>query len=209
MNIKIQIPCTCGKIIEGQFNVIDRSLKASCPDCGVIDNAFVDPSFTIGDALVCYAENVLSNDTNFAILLSGMAIDCYLSRLFYKGRIIEELMKPNYNPEVAQITIQKESIRIGDFLEKVKKIEQLLFPNGTKVFLDSHSELKQEITKGFPSLNSDEFPMSVRDQVMWKRNNIIHVSQHTYSIEDAFKTIQQAKMFIKVFKAMDKEKSNA
>jgi hypothetical protein len=208
MNAKIRISCVCGQIIEGQCDVIERKLTAICPNCGPLEDGSVDLNFSIGDALVGYAENALSSgDTNFAILLSGMAVDCYLSRLYYKWRDIEELWQPNYKPEVSRTKIQEELVKIRDFLEKVKKVENLLFPKGTQKFLELHPELKQEIKQGFPSLNSDTFALSIRNQVMRKRNNIVHVSQRKYSHDDAIKTINQAKLFIKVFATMDKEKT--
>ncbi len=69
-------------------------MKVKCLDCKIDETASYVQGFHIGRALLEYASNALdSKNTNFTILFSGMAIDCYLSHLYFKWRDIEELQK--------------------------------------------------------------------------------------------------------------------
>jgi len=82
--------------------------------------------------LECASNALCSGNTNFTILFSGMAIDCYLSHLYFKWRDIEELQKANipYNPIRVEETINEELLNIRDFLDKTKAIAKMLYPAG-------------------------------------------------------------------------------
>lgn len=210
MLAKVPIKCPdCDRICEGQFDTVDHSLTSTCPHCGKRVIWIVGLKFHIGHALISYSSNVLSGgDTNFSILLCGMAIDCYLSRLYFKWRNIEELLSSSpYDPNIVRDKIQDELTHSGDFLAKIRKVEALLHPQGTADFIKAHSELENEIQSNFPEIQIDRFGESVRNEVMWKRNNIVHSDQVKYNQPLALKGLKYSKLFITVFQKMDEVKS--
>ncbi|MFX0204030.1 MAG: hypothetical protein ACFFCW_48650, partial [Candidatus Hodarchaeota archaeon] len=140
-----------------------------------------------------------------------MAIDCYLSHLYFKWRDIEELGKFDtpYDPVEVEKQILKELRAFRDFLDKAKAVANIMRPPGVVDFISSHPELKSEIAKGSPSIDINAFLRCVRDQVMWKRNNIIHVGKYKYHRDDAIKALNYAELLIKVLEKMDEIRSRA
>ena len=115
-----------------KFDTSETSLTVTCQNCDTVDTVGVDPSYHIGRALLEYACSALhSGDTNRSILFSAMAIDCYLSQLYYKWRDIEELdSSASYDLEKAENKILEELNKIRGFLEKAKAVEGLMHPKG-------------------------------------------------------------------------------
>ena len=213
MQVPIRVTCPqCGKTLVAEHDTVDGYLKVKCLDCKIDETASDVKGFHIGHALLEYASNVLnSKNTNFTILLSGMAIDCYLSHLYFKWRDIEELQKADfpYDPIRVEKTITEELLNIRDFIDKAKAVAKMLHPAGIVEFIRSHHDLESEISTGFPSININAFAQCIRDQVMWKRNNIIHIGKLKYDEAQATKTLNYSRLFVKVFETMDEEKSGA
>lgn len=213
MQIPVRVTCPqCGKTLVAEHDTVEGYLKLKCVECKIDETASYVQGFHIGQALLEYASIALdSKNTNFAILLSGMAIDCYLSHLYFKWRDIEELQKANtaYDPIRVEETITEELSKIYDFLDKAKAVARRLHPIGIVEFIKSHHDLKSEITSGFPSIDINTFARCVRNQVMWKRNNIIHIGKLKYGQAQATKTLNYSRLFVKIFEMMDAEKSQA
>lgn len=213
MQVPVRVTCPeCGKTLLAEHDTINGYLRVKCADCKIDETASYVQGFHIGHALLEYASNALdSKNTNFAILLSGMAIDCYLSHLYFKWRDIEELQKANtaYDPIRVEETITEELLNLRDFLDKAKAVAKILYPPGVVEFIKSHHDLKSEISTGFPSININAFVRCVRDEVMWKRNNIVHIGKLKYDQAQATKALNYSQLFVKVFEMMDTEKSRA
>ncbi|OGW36465.1 MAG: hypothetical protein A2Y97_08515 [Nitrospirae bacterium RBG_13_39_12] len=210
MKIPYQVPCpNCSETVEVKAELTENNFVIECPRCGVQKGNFFDSRFHIGQALIYYSTYALaSGDTNFSILLSAMAMDCYLSRLYYKWTEIQELKGGSpFNPEEIEKKIGEEFIKIGNFLDKVKKVEALIFPAGTSSFIESHSDLQDEIKTDFPSVLVDSFVKDMRNEIMWKRNNIVHIGNKKYRHDEAWKCLNYAEFFIKVFEKIEEAKS--
>jgi predicted RNA-binding Zn-ribbon protein involved in translation (DUF1610 family) len=210
MQIPVRVSCPkCNQAIDLKVDTNENSLNFTCPECGSKEAGSIDQNSHIGNALLHYASSVLSSgDTNFSILLSAMAMDCYLSRLYYKWRDIEELRSTaSYDVDTVDKKIQEELIKTWNFLKKVKEVEILLHPNGITDFINSQADLKEEIAERFPAIKIDLFSRCIRDQVMWKRNNIIHIGKFKYSYQEARKSLELSHIFIKIFEIMDRLKS--
>ena len=213
MQIPVRITCPqCSRSLLAEHDTVNGYLKVKCPDCNLDETASYIQGFHIGHALLEYASNALgSENTNFTILFTGMAIDCYLSHLYFKWRDIEELQKATipYDPIRVEETITQELLNIRDFLDKTKAVAKILYPAGVVKFIKSHHDLQSEISTGFPSININAFTRCVRDQVMWKRNNIIHIGKVKFDKLQATKALNYSRIFVKVFETMDEEKSQA
>lgn len=212
MLIPVRIACpTCNNIVDVKYDTSETSITISCQKCGFVDSASVDPNFHIGHALLQYSATAYqSGDNNLSILFSAMAIDCYLSWLYHKWRDIEELDSSRfYDPEEVESKIQKELERFRNFLSKAKNVEKLIYPKGIADFINSQAELESVITKDFPDIKVEEFAKCIRDQVMWRRNNIVHMGKRKYSRQDAQKCYYYSRIFIDVLEKMDVVKSRA
>lgn len=209
MKIPIRVLCKCGKKVKIEIDGKDRTIDHICPECDRRIIGGVDPNFHIGRMLLEYSANAFEKeDYNFSILLNAMAMDCYLSRLYYKWRDIEELKKNQpYDANLVEEKVLRELQKINDFITKIRKVEKLMYPKGIVDFIKRHSDIGKEIREGFKSISIDNFSKVIRNEVMWKRNNIVHSGMYIYNREDAKKCHNYSELFIKVLDKMDAEKS--
>lgn len=208
MRIPIIVPCECGEKVKVEIDSGDTDVNFECPKCGERNIGSLHQGFHIGRRLLSYAANAFEKkDFNFSILLSSMAMDCYLSRLYYKWRDIEELNSGQpYEPNAVGEKILKELQKINDFLEKIRKVEDLIYAKGIGDFIKQHHEINKKIQNGFRSINIDNFARIIRDEVMWKRNDIVHIGRYKYNEGHAKKCYNYSILFIEVLEKMDAEK---
>ena len=209
MKISVFVPCKCGEEVKTEIGVKDTTIGLVCPKCGQGIIGSLDPNFHIGHRLLEYSANAFEKkDYNFSILLSAMAMDCYLSRLYYKWRDIEELKKDRpYDASLVKERVLTELQKINDFIAKIGRVEKLIYSKGIVDFIRRRNDIRKEIREGFKSINIDNFSKVIRNEVMWRRNNIVHSGMYIYNKEDAIKCHNYSKLFIKVLDKMDAEKS--
>ena len=89
------------------------------------------------------------------------------------------------------------------FAAKAERIVQLTYPQGLAAYFSNNPALVNEITSGFPKVNHNDFVKSIEKELLWKRNDVVHVGKLAYSRDEGLRAINHGKIFIKVFEGME------
>ena len=205
MKIPVPVACVkCQRLLEAEVDSIKRKLSGVCTHCGADNGGPVDTTFHVGHALITYATSTLRKDPNLTILFSGMAVDSYLSHVYLKWRDLEELRsrKP-YDPLQVRQDLYEELRKIRGFAEKAQLVLKLLYPQGIAQFFNANDGLRKEIEAGFPEIAVSDFVKHVEQEVLWKRNDVVHIGKILYSEAAARRSVRYARIFIRVFESME------
>jgi hypothetical protein len=184
----------------------DTKLNALC-ECGNDISGFLDNNFTAGVKLLFRSKYEFreNKDYSMTIVFAAAAIDCEISKLFFKWNKIENIRKPI---KISDLELEKTLRKYKSIDIKIERIAQLLYPSGLKDFILSNKGLTATIQNGFQSISIDNFSDDIRKQLFWKRNRILHLGDTIYKEEDAKRCFNIAQLGIKVFEELDAYKRN-
>ena len=206
MLFPLHIPCRgCGATDPVDIRLDEESPQWKCPKCGELNGAIFDLDFTIGYRLLArsHYEHTARKDFSLAIVLSAMAFDCELARLFHKWKGIETLRKGS-NPDPK--AIEKEYRDIRSVRAKIKSVGRLLYSEGIDAFACSTPNVKTMIEGNFKSVRIGSLASDFQKTVFEPRNRILHLGETKFEEADSARVFSIAKLGILVLQEMDKRK---
>lgn len=205
--MKIPLLLTCNNCSQERYvdiDLVDSSYDWGC-ECGEKNLAFFSGNLTIGVRLLFRSkyECLEKKDYSLSIVFSATAMECELSRLFFKWREIEALNNGSEdNDEEFEGTLRN----LGNIDKKIEKIAKMMDSRGIIRFVRETLFLREMIEKGFPSLCIDDLAKGFQKNLFWPRNKILHLGNSLFGLEDAIKCFNISTLGIKIFEVLDRDK---
>jgi len=203
IKIPLQLEChQCREPATIKIHLDATSFDWTCPRCGFYHPSFFGTDVTIGFLILERSRYELLQEQDFsmAIVLSAMALDSELSRLFGKWKQIDE--------ELAGGVFERDRCEseLRDFRtidRKIQAVSNLLVGKGIDDFVSSCSEVRQQIEKGFRSVRVGTLAKDFQEQLFWPRNKIVHWGDTKSSYDDAARCYSIAQLGLSVLRRMD------
>ena len=197
MNIPWRITCQCGETTTVPTKITDLQLSGECPKCKQpfqLDLTDRD-GFSIGYRLFRRAEHEFfqEKDFNMAIVMSAVAIDCELTRIYKKLQAKRGKKQRGGRPSTRRMRSKR----------KIEEITRLLYPGGIPGFLANHPDFDGRIRTGYPSLEPTNLPRSIVRVLFWKRNSILHEGNLLLDEREATRCKNVAQLTLRVFRMME------
>lgn len=202
MKIPLNIPCSnCQKTEYFFINLDDSSFEGNCV-CGEKFSGFLGLEITVGYKILYRSNYELLKNQDFplSIVFSATALDCELSRLYFKWK---QIGSSTYVTD-AQLEPLLRTYRTIDM--KFEEVSRLMDSRGFSEFVKSRTDLREIVEKGFPSLSMDELSKSFQTNLFWPRNRVLHLGDSSFSKEDANRCFNFATLGLKILEVLDLEK---
>lgn len=203
MKIPFEIPCNSCKQLQYIFiDLADTSFQGNC-SCGANLDVSFGNNVTTGYKLLWRSQYELKEkkDYNLSIVFSATAVECELSRLFFKWDFIGR------DEDISNAELEEQLRRYKTINIKIKEIAKLMDSRGFTRFVKETDDLRGMIVAGFPSLNIDSLPSSFQEKLFWPRNRILHLGDSRYDKEDAaIRCFNIATLGLKILEVMDRKK---
>lgn len=144
-------------------------------------------------------------DVPLSMVLSAMAVDCELSRLYLKWGHIAALQD---RCNIGDAELEEQLRRLGSATQRLKGVARLMHPPGLSHFVLTRVELRDWIKSGFPSLNAARLGETVTEALFWPRNRILHVGDTKYDETAGRRSFNVAQLVMHIYQTMDAVKRN-
>lgn len=203
MKIPFEIPCnSCQQLQYIFFDLADTSFQGNC-SCGANLDVSFGNNVTIGYKLLWRSQYELKEkkDYNLTIVFSAMAVECELSRLFFKWNFIGR------DEDISNAELEEQLRHYKTINIKIEEIAKLMDSRGITQFVKETDDLREMIVSGFPSLYIDSLPISFQKNLFWPRNRILHLGDYRYAKEEAaIRCLNIAALGLKILEVMDRKK---
>lgn len=203
MRIPLQYICRkCNR--EGWINLDQeqQSFHYTC-ECGHDGDVALSNDYTIGVKILYRSQYELhvNKDYSLSIVLSAMAFECELSRLFFKWT---ELDKSKQGEEISNEELEKLMRSFRNITIKIDEVAKLMNSKGINDFVRNSREFTQVIGTGFPSLDINNLSKSFQEKLFWPRNRVFHLGHSGHNENDALRCFNISSLGIELFNQMDK-----
>lgn len=205
MKIPLQLLCNnCKRLQTVSVNLNDTSFQLSC-QCGENLLGSLSTDVTTGIKLIWRSryELVEKKDYCLSIVFSAAALECELSRLYFKWKDISALEQ---DKEISNDELEKYLRNYYRISTKLEEVAKLMDPRGFTQFVKETDDLRQIVEQDFPSLTIGRLSKSFQEKLFWPRNRILHLGDSCYGIEDANRCFNIANLGLKILEVMDKNK---
>lgn len=208
MKIPLHLPCNnCRESQTVFINLDDTSLECNCP-CGADLSGVLASNVTTGVKLLWRSGYELKEkkDYSLSIVFSATAVECELSRLYFRWSDIAALEQ---NKEISDAELEKHLRDYRTINIKFEEVAKLMDPRGFTQFAKETDDLRCMIEQGFPSLKLNCLSKSFQEKLFWPRNRILHLGVSRYGQEDANRCFNIAALGLRILEIMDEKKRNA
>jgi hypothetical protein len=209
MKIPYSITCgECGCECSVELRLDDNDPKFTCPE-GHRNYGFFDLDVTIGIKILTRSQHelVTRKDYSMSIVLSAMAFDCELARVFRKWQGIAAFSTGKR--EMTDLEFEEQYRRLGSVRSRIDAVAALLDARGLEAFASASSRFSNSISTHVPELHFGSLAENFQQCVFWPRNRILHHGFIGYSEFEAQRVFVVAKTGIVLFCEMDDAKRQA
>src|SRR5580658_2687232 len=201
MKSTVAITCHCGHAMTLETSGTQDPKNNQCPSCGA-GFWFVKPlgSF-VGSRILNRAWAELGNgDYTLVIVLSAMALECELARLFNKWSELE-IMDTRMPTAADKEAFAEQWRKWVSIAVRLDKVATLLAKEDFDSFLSHNPQLLKRTHAKYPSAVVDrDF---VIKEFFYKRNRIVHAGEIDFQQSDAEKCFTLAATLFDVLNQMD------
>lgn len=205
MKFPLQLSCQqCGQSSSIEFHLDDDSPEWVC-QCGQTNYLVFGLDFSVGYKILLRSEGEFRHrkDYSMSIVMSATALDCELSRVFFKWKQIAAL-RANREPD--DEAIERMLRRFKSMGQKIEKVCRLLDEKGIDEFVRSSDDLRDTVANGFPSLRIGSLAKDFQEKVFWPRNAILHAGYTKYGEQEAARCHSFARLGLDILRQMDEAK---
>jgi len=199
------VTCKCGTEIPLQASGSGPFKDTDCPKC-FARICIIDDGIISQRVLNRSLQELQTSDFTFAIILSAMAVEYELSRLFIKWKAID-LMPTTATPNDEE-SWDEELRKAYKILARLDLVSQFLTKQTFDVFLANDAALTKSVQARHPDLTT---PASkyFESNLFWKRNQIVHARNLDSSEPDAQACHDRAYSLFLILSRMDGVRYNA
>lgn len=211
-NMKTTMPflCRCGESLKVEATGTALPQDIHCPKCGIAP-WFIPPlRNVVGLLALGRAHSELTNgDFTLTVILSAMAVECEMSRLFVKWNGIDQMranqtgIMPTQAEEDLWIDEWRSFSRIKRRLDEVSKLLTALDFNE---FISQNSGLLSGISGKYPGLKSQTPKDFFQQELFNKRNNVVHHGEIDFKKADGEMCFLLASALTDILKEMDNKR---
>lgn len=205
MKSSFPIRCSCGQELTLETTGTAPFPDKYCPNCGSVICAVDDRLVSTRIFNKSWME-LHSGDFTMAIVLSAMAVECELARVFVKWKAID-LGTPGSAPQKDKDSWDKELrgwIKIGARLDGVCKF---LTGHDFDSFVAIQENLAKAVLERHPdSTGANSLKKYFEERLFWKRNVIVHLGKIDFGQQDAHGCRLTAETLFQIVSEMDAER---
>ena len=183
---------------------------AQCTECGTVF-WFVNPlSNPVGIRIFNRAwEELINEDFTLVIVLSAMAVECELARLFIKWNGVDLI--PTRMPTPADKEGWAEQWRKWTAIAvRLDKVSTLLTGEDFDSFLSHNPTLLKPVIAKYPAFTAGQFTKDFFiKEFFYKRNRVVHLGEIDFKQPDGEMCFTLAATLFEVMKKMDDERIKA
>ena len=202
MRTPLPVQCSnCKKTHDVFVQLHDLRFVGLC-DCGQHLSGCLGNTVTIGIRLLYRSsyEFRINSDFSLSIVFSATAMECELSRLFFKWTRIENL----HNGVHLSDTELDNSIRHFRTIDaKIEEVAKLMYPAGLSAFVQARQDLRDMITGGFTSIDLNSLSSSFQEKLFWPRNRILHLGETLCDSDHSKRCYNMARLGVHLFHELD------
>ncbi len=202
-SLKIPLALKCSKCKEPaspKIHLDQTSFDWTCPKCGFVHPSLFGLDVTIGFLLLERSRYELITDKDFSmsIVMSAMAFESELSRLFGKWKQIDALRADqDFDREACEKELRARSPCLNAFGRQ---------PETAPCSPGRCAELSDPISTRFQSIRLGSLAKDFQKHLFWPRNQILHWGDAQNSYEDAAVCYSLANMGLLILRKMDEER---
>ena len=207
MKSSIPVTCHCGHQMTLQTSGTQDPKDAQCPACGTAF-WFVKPLGNfVGMRIFNRAWVELGKgDVTLVIVLSAMAVECELARMFIKWNEID-LMNTGMPTPADREALAEQWRKWNSIVVRFDKVSTLLVQEDFDSFLSHNTELLKPIHAKYPASASCASPKDVFiTEFFHKRNRIVHSGEIDFQQPDGEKCFTLAATLFDIMKEMDERR---
>lgn len=144
-----------------------------------------------------------NNDPSLCIVFSAMAVECEVSRLFFRWSRVGQ---GTQRRRVGDTELEERLRTYRSVKRTLEKTAELMHPAGMRNFIVSRSGISRRIATGFPNLDADRFVPIVVKQLFWPRNRILHLGDTAYDVRAATRAFNVASLTLFVYQELNAKK---
>ena len=207
MKVSVTVTCHCGHQTTLETS---GTQDPADPKCSACDTAFyfVQPLGNfVGMRIFNRAWTELQNgDFTLVIVLSAMAVECELARLFFKWHEVDLFPVQIADKDELEKTWRKwVSIAV-----RLDKVSTLLTGESFDSFLSHNPEFLKSISTKYPTFTAGTSPKDFFiKEFFYKRNKIVHAGEINYQQPDGDMCFTLANALLGILEAMDKQRIKA
>lgn len=205
MLIPLELKCPqCGEPRTHRVHLNDPTADFVCEKCKSNCTGIPSLDVTIGDLILARSCNELNveKDYDMAIVLAAMALECELSRLYFKWREVEALNTGPFDLEKSEEELRE----MGSVAKKMTKVSAFVCGGGIEAFAGASDKWKKIISNDFPTLHLGSLPTDFQREVFWPRNEVLHRGKTGHTKDEATSCCSIAWLGVRILKEMDKAK---
>lgn len=197
----------CNRSVLVEVELGKTSAEWACGVCGSSNSTYLHSGLPIGFQILArsrYEENE-RQDYSLSIVLSAMAVDCELSRLFAKWK---RLTTGKNEQELGAEEIEKMLRHAGGINKKMREVSQLMHPPRIVDFIISSQNLRDYVLQNFSGdeVRIESIVDDIDQQLFWPRNRILHNAAIDYGPTDARRCLRLATLVLFILWEMDAAK---
>ncbi|MDR4498547.1 MAG: hypothetical protein MRK02_11610 [Candidatus Scalindua sp.] len=205
MKIPYPVKCnSCNTKTTYMVNAEDWDFNFQCK-CGSFQLMFIQTNIFLSKKFLLRSQFELNEnkDFSFSIILSAIAIEAELARLYRKWRKTEALKNKIL---LKNHELEEELRKQSSILNKIKITSSLMIEGGVDTFVKNNHNINGLIKEGYPSIKLNTFSKSIQELIFYTRNRILHMGRTNYTEEDALRIWNLSLLFIFVLQEIDKLK---
>ncbi|HUI28824.1 MAG TPA: hypothetical protein VLX91_01315 [Candidatus Acidoferrales bacterium] len=199
MKIPIKTQCPkCGRELDLFIRLDEAEIHDSC-ECGEALNATLQ-GFTVGDKLLSRGryEFYHNSDYSLCIVFSATAMECELSRLYFKWTRATP-------PFPTDSEIEESLRRFRNVASRIDEVTKLMKPIGITGFVAANTAIANAIKKDFPSFDMNDLSQSFQRELFWPRNRILHLGQTGFDTKQAEHCFNIASLGLTILQMMENQ----
>jgi hypothetical protein len=202
MKSSLKLLCKCGYVITLDTIGTQRFKHPNCPECG-IGIYLVDDS-VVGTRVFNRSRKELeSGDFTLAIILTAMAIECELARLFMHWKEVE-LMSERTATQNDSNEWEAEFRGWGSILARLDKVCHFVTNQDFDSFVSTDPQLSALLTERHPeSLTVGSPKKFFQEHLFWKRNQVVHFGKIDFTSSEAEQCVHIASTLFGILRQMD------
>lgn len=208
MKFSIPVSCPrCGNPITVEAVGAQELPDAKCTACGAV--LYSADSSTVSMRVLHRAQQeVESGDFTLSIVLSAMAVECEIARLFFKWKRMDLDMADTSRD--VRVTEEQEQEWENEFRrwyavkQKLDNFSKLMTGIDFDAFVSGDATLTR-LFVGIQAASNSTSPTKVFvEQLFGRRNKILHSGKVDYSRQDAAECLEHARNLLTIINAMDR-----
>ncbi len=203
MKIPLLLPCECGLTQTIHIDADESSFDWTCDRCKENHSCFFDNEFTKSDKILRRAgAECKQEEFAISIILSALAFECELSRLFMKWKDIEALRRnEHFDAEAAG----EELRNLRSIKKKISFISTYLDPTGIDDVVRQTPAIEKHL-KAVPTLKVGELIDGLEKVIFYPRNEIMHLGRTNQTKTQAMQALNASQIGLWICQELDHRK---